>query len=211
MWDISKQCNEKKKMCVSTVIIALILSMLLRNGTVRAEDNNSYQVSLYDYDSNQLLTSLVVSFTTPDNKYETDFTITFDSTVYFLSLTTTNAQIANLWIDMDNRRVYVGVGGETGRSGDLELLVPPELLPSPGDVKVDVDNRPIEFTVENRVYNGKLWYVVHAEYTLSTHILMVDFGLRPTNSTPTWNIVAIGGVLAVIAVLGAVYWLKFRR
>lgn len=214
MWAIEGGIAGKRGTALVSVTLTVLILMFSSGGTVRAEDSYEYEVSVYDYDTGQLLIWATCNYSAPDNKYTTLFSIdrVGDVKDALFILNTTNAQVANVWIDKDDRRVYLEVGGPSGTLGNLELFVLREVIPNPGDVKVNVDNQPIEFTIEeNNWWGDRPGYVIRAEFTLSTRMLMVDFG---PGASPAWyaqplNLALIA--IAVVAALGAVYWLKFRK
>jgi hypothetical protein len=214
--------HEIKMMSAGIVVVIFTLSMFLNVATVRGENNeNYYTVTIRDYDSNEVLTlngsprTAQISLT-PDNYYVTMFGLELDeNNPYYvnpqsiITLMTENAQMANIWIDTDDRRLYLEVSGQSGKRGRFGLTVNEYLIPQ-GGMQVSLDNQPIEFTIENLLDVG--WYGIRAEFTLSTHMLMVDFGPKTIpNGQQPWSIIVVGGVIAAVTVLGAVYWLKFRR
>jgi len=210
-------------MSAGIMVIALTLSMFLNVPTVMGENNeNYYTVTIRDYDSNEVLMlngspRIAQISSTPNNFYVTSFALELDKdNPYYVNLQSTitlateNAQTANIWIDTNDGRVYLEVSGPSGKRGRLELDVNEYLISKPDSIKVSLDNQPIEFTVENLLDPG--WYAIRAEFALSTHMLMFDFGPKAASGgQQPWSIIVVGGVVAVVAVLGAVYWLKFRR
>lgn len=214
---------EIKMMSAGIMVIALTLSMFLNVPTVMGENNeNYYTVTIRDYDSNEVLMlngspRIAQISSTPNNFYVTSFALELDKdNPYYVNLQSTitlateNAQTANIWIDTNDGRVYLEVSGPSGKRGRLELDVNEYLISKPDSIKVSLDNQPIEFTVENLLDPG--WYAIRAEFALSTHMLMFDFGPKAASGgQQPWSIIVVGGVVAVVAVLGAVYWLKFRR
>jgi len=206
--------------------LVVVIALLLFNiSSVNPSDNNyTHEVAVYDYNSGDLLIWSGADFNAHDNKWDMAFFVTIDGTLYDFRLITTNTQYDKVWIDRTYRTgLYVEVSGPSGENGSLELDVPQTLVAYPENLKAYVDNQPIEFTIENFVPPSNnpevsygLYYRIRAELHFSTHMLMVDFGPKattggaPSEQLP-WSAIAIGGVIAAVAVLGAIYWLKFRK
>jgi hypothetical protein len=117
----------------------------------------------------------------------------------------TSSSVLGVKFDSTNKQLYIEVGGQSGTSGELYLMVSRELVPSTDEVKVSLDGNPIDFTL-TQVEND---YRIHVEYTHSTHTLTVNLIALPAWYTQPLNLVLLA--LAVVVVLGAIYWRKFRR
>jgi len=110
-----------------------------------------------------------------------------------------------LWIKFDSarRQLITEVSGVDGTRGVCNVLIPKRMT-TPSDVQVYLDNQPINFSIMEQADT----YSLRIEYTHSTHILTVNLASLHVWYTQPLNLALI--TLAIVAVLGVVYWLRFR-
>jgi hypothetical protein len=177
------------------------------------DERGTYNLKLYDYDTSLLRAEIIAEYDN-DNRarigvgwldpgYATegpggDIRVDFHK----------NTSAITIWVDKDDGRMFLEVSGQSGENGNIILEVSLKTVPSKDNLKIYLDNQPIGFTL---VESGA-WYRIELNYTHSTRMFMVD-GLTKVTPSPWYtqplNIALI--VVAVVVVIGAVYWLKFRR
>lgn len=158
------------------------------------------------------------------------FLVPLDDDALSIYVEISSPQLFKIEADLRNYKFYITCSGSSGTPGYFILKIPARFV-SPEAVRIEMDNRLISFDVENEEIKApelvaeyfpeaaKVFYgehvVFYAQYTFSTHFITITFRQAGTPSyTQPWysrslNLAAIA--LAIVAVLGALYWLGFRR
>ena len=116
----------------------------------------------------------------------------------------TNSSVIGVTFNSTGKRLTVNVEGVDGTIGICNITVPKSLVSSSADIKIYLDDQPLDFSVtENSIY-----YYISVRYTHSIHVLSVRF-TTPAKVYFDYTPYIVGGVM--IAVLCVVAFVVLRR
>lgn len=180
---------------------------------------NEYTISIYDYPTGELLTD-VTWWEMPFDEVSENVPypwplLEWDGGAKGIAVVT-NSKATRIDVDRVNMRLFIRIEGESGTRGKFILFVSETVIASPERVSVSLDNQPIEFTIgttENLVVDPFYSYFIRVEYTHSSRLLLFDLGAHVSKpAQPAQPSIVLAVIFAlVVAIIGAVYWLKFRR
>ena len=193
----------------SAVGLALLTQSLTIAGD-RGWEVNSY--ALRDLNNTEIKNTLISAGV--DNQELVWFVEWSNYRIYFNVRTTADNYAFTIQFVPENREFYLRISSFSGASGELYAFVPEDLIPTPENVEVYLDNQPLSCTITNLENH----YVLHSDFTFSERLITIKLP-SPSGSVPQpWYgqpvilvlVVVMLAVMIVIAI-GAVYWLKFRR
>lgn len=209
---------------MSVKIIFVILAVVFFNTTLvqaqSLENMFPYEVSVYDYDTGELIGAIWFTAEHPAVENENllseiamdQLELEIGGHKQYIGFGTTS-KLLRIDVDRDDAKIYLQISGDSGTSGKTALFVSSGLASSRENVAVYLDNQPLNFEFK-QIQDPFFNYVILVEYTHSTHMLIFGFSLETLETSKPWYAqplsLALIGVAIVIA-LGAVYWFRFRR
>jgi hypothetical protein len=118
---------------------------------------------------------------------------------------------------LENRQLYIKVSGEHGSTRYMAFGINDEVCP-PEQLEITVDGQAVGFELRDPTnvvgMSSEYDYAILINFTLSSHVIGIEFGAHSIQEPVSWytqplSIALI--VVAVVIVIGALYWLKFRK
>jgi len=118
----------------------------------------------------------------------------------------TNSSVLGVAFNSTAKQLTVNVAGTDGTIGICNLTVPKALVSSSSDIKIYLDNQPLDFSLSE----DSLYYYINVRYTHSTHVLITSFAPSARVGIDYTIYIVSGISAAIFCATGLILWRRQR-